>query len=143
MTKEKNVVDWRWAVFIGVVVLGVGGYLMKTRIDFYNASAGVVGVITEIEERRVNSHSSYYPIVEYKTKTGEVFSTTGDTGSSSAFDYSIGEKVNVRYLLANSHDAKLSTFMEMWLFPFVLVVIGLLFIAAGIYNFKNTRAQKR
>ncbi len=126
---------------IGVISLIVGGYFMNQRLEYFGDSMGVVGTIVRIQESKgTKSQNVYHPVVTFTTESGETFTTVGEVGSSSYFDYEIGEQVDVRYLTDNPETAKLSSFTQMWLVPVVALVLGMLFIAAGIYNFKNPSA---
>ena len=138
MSSDNKVVNWRWTLAIGVVVLIVGAYILQQRIEYFIDSVGAVGVITDIQEKDgLKSGNRYFPIVEFKTQAGEIMSIVGEVGSSSFFDYEVGTEIDVRYSIANPEAAKLSTFQQMWLLPFVLLLVGLLFIAAAIYNYKH------
>ncbi len=137
MAKEKKVLDWRWTLLIGLIGLTIGGYIMKLRIDFFRTSISVVGMVSEIQEKRSGTKKTYYPVVKFKTETGDEFTTVGDVGRGGSSDYEVGEEINVRYMIANPENAKMSTFQQMWLAPIVALVIGGVCFAAGIYNYQQ------
>ena len=66
---------------------------------------------------------SYAPVVEY-TVRGVDYRLTGTYTNPPAYD--VGDRVTVRYERANPENARLDSFVELWLFPVVFGGVGLL-----------------
>jgi hypothetical protein len=120
--------------FLGIILLVIGVYLLKNKMEFLNNSVQVVGTIIDVESSRSNSTTYYYPVISFHTLDGTTYTFSSETGSSAAFDINKGDKISVRYTEENPQNAKVDSFMELWGLPLALLLaaIVLLLVGAGI-----------
>jgi len=108
---------------VGSIALALASTLGIERAVFFSKAETTTGTVVEL---RVNSGSwSYrsrrgeYPIVEFAPKTGTPRRCEGV--SSSPPLYRVGERVQVYYDPEDPEDARIDSFLELWL---LLVVSG-------------------
>ena len=78
------------------------------------------------------THTSYFPIVEFKTAEGETIRFTGTSGGVGEALLDTGTQVNVIYRPADPADALIVEFTQAWLGPLVLSVVGTVFLIFGL-----------
>jgi len=77
---------------------------------------------------------SYYPVVEFRTRSGETIRFRGSTGSGVP-DYEAGAPVDVLYDPEKPHEAQISAFSQFWLGPMVVTIVGLIMFILGVGSF--------
>lgn len=83
------------AMLIIIVVLAVGSYVAYDHKQFLNRGVSVEGRVVSVD--RKNTDQIYYPVIEYKTLTGDVVRSRGRSGSTHS-PHRPGDVVQVRYL---------------------------------------------
>ncbi|UFH57535.1 DUF3592 domain-containing protein [Spirosoma sp. KNUC1025] len=73
----------------------------------------------------------YYPVVRYRTQTGQTVTFTSSVGSSQP-SHSIGQSVGVVYLPNELEKAEIDEFMSLWLVPVILMGIGFPMLVASL-----------
>ncbi len=73
---------------------------------------------------------TYAPVVRFTTQNGQTIEFLSDSGSSSPA-YSKGETLEVLYLPSSPGKARINDFSSLWLWPFIIGGIGLIFFALG------------
>jgi hypothetical protein len=133
----------KWMVLVlfggmGLAAL-IGGLVWGAkRITLFRNGLPATGKVVEISESISSdddgSHTSYYPVVEFRTPSGETFRFKGSTGSSSP-DYETGATVRIRYNPKDPREAQLTDFSHFWLGPVVLTAAGLIALFLGVGSF--------
>ena len=91
-----------------------------------SANGVVVGFVEQARTRPV----TYAPEVEFKTAAGETVRFTASVSSSRK--PKTGREVKVLYYEARAQDAEIASFRNLWLFPVVLLFLGLICLAVSI-----------
>jgi hypothetical protein len=73
----------------------------------------------------------YYPIVEFSDARGSKLRVKGSVGSAPAA-FKLKEQVPVYYDPAHPEGAQIGTFGQLWLFPCILIGMGVVFITIGL-----------
>lgn len=126
------------AVVSLVLSLGLfagAGYLFHDTRQLVAAAETAPGTVVAFERRSSKGGSSDYPVIEFATAAGEVrrFTTSG------AGDYAMGEAVEVLYAADAPANARVNSFMELWLGSLALGGFGLLCLGVGIANLVGER----
>jgi hypothetical protein len=120
----------------GLALIGAGIYFLKGKMAFFNNSLQVEGVVIDIESQ-AGKKTMYYPVIAFQTLDGNDYTFVPETGTSSSFDYTKGEKVMINYSKENPQMAKIDSFKERWGLPLALLVSGLLISLAIGVKFYN------
>jgi len=122
-------------LLIGICLLGVGVYFVREQLEFISNSVETAGIVEEVSTHRSKGTTRYLPIVGY-TVGGESYRVNGKASSSSSHDYEVGDAVRVRYEKNDPTSAKLVSFSDMWLISTLMLGLGSLFFAIGIYDIR-------
>jgi Protein of unknown function (DUF3592) len=120
---------------IGLAFSGISLWAIRDTQAFVARAATAQGEVTGLEYGRDNSSSSssrgvYYPVVKFRTATGEAHTFRSNSGSSPP-SYRVGEAVSVLYDPASPFDARIKGFFSLWLLAFIFGVIGSVFALVG------------
>jgi len=74
--------------------------------------------------------TTYAPVVRFTAQNGQSIEFLSDSGTSSPA-YSIGQTVEVLYLSSSPEKARINDFSSLWMWPFIVAGIGLVFLALG------------
>lgn len=122
---------WIYRLFyaIGAVSLVVGVVLAVRTAQFVAGAERATGTVIDLKEdySSSNGHYTYYPIVRFTTADGREIQFTSSSGSSPASE-SPGDEVEVLYESDDPHDAQISGFFHVWLWPAVMLPLGAMFI---------------
>ena len=116
-----------WRMFLGLVGVAmlVGGLVLgATRLAFRARSHTAEGVVSGLaaEESkstrmgRAETSRSYHPEVRWTDAAGREHRFIGGIGDSIP-QYSVGERVRIRYDPSQPQAARIDTFWELWLGP--------------------------
>src|SRR5262249_44613226 len=89
-----------------------------------------------------NSGGAYYPVVKFRTATGEAHTLHSNTGSSSP-SYRVGETVSVLYDPGNPFDARIVGFFSLWFLVIIFGPVGALLSLAGSSGLIGPRVWAR
>lgn len=135
--KKKSELLTEIAFFIGGLALfGAGVYFLNDKMEFFNHSIQAEGTVVDIESRK-GSKTKYYPVISFQAVDGNTYTFSPDTGTSSSFDYTKGEKLMIKYKEETPQMAKIDSFKERWGLPLALMSAGLLIalsLGVAIYN---------
>jgi TM2 domain-containing membrane protein YozV len=139
--------------FAGIGGLIVGSYEYSDTKAFLDKSEKAEGRVVRVEllstESGVGvqkrSSISYYPRFTFQTHAGEIIEMTSLVGVPNASYYSPGEIIDVFYDPSNPHDAKLSTFFQLWAGTLLFFAVGVAFLifplGYGVYQFLGIRRR--
>jgi hypothetical protein len=120
--------------FIGVVFLFIAcNSILHTRRFLEESTLGE-GSVIGIETVRGNPRTTYSPRVRFMTTEGKQIEFVASV-SSSKVEFSIGEKVPIRYKSSHPEEATIDKFMHVWMVSVVLLVLGLGFIIMSLLPF--------
>jgi len=135
---------------IGVAML-IGGVFMFNRTRrFTQRSVATTGTVVELllesrsstsAGRRTVGHS-YYPLIRFKTKSGQVVEFKSSFGSNPP-SYVVGARVPILYDPDNPHRAEINSFMSLWMGVIILLALGGIFTAVGVGTVLVAVASKR
>ncbi len=129
---------------IGLIFLVVGVMIYQGTQSFLSQSKSAEGEVIDLVMGTSNSSGSRssYPVVRFKSDDGQVVTFQGSMGSSPP-DFHVGERVTVRYHVENPHDARIESFVQLWLLPMVFGGLGLIFSSIGISFWAVVLASSR
>jgi hypothetical protein len=126
-----------------IMLFGLGiaylGWNFRARtLDFIADSSRAAGSVVEMQTRQDSEGDTlFYPVVEFTTAEGETVRFQSSTGSAPpAFE--VGEEVEVLYDPALPENARISSFIDLWLFPTILLAFGGIFVLFGVIGFFNS-----
>ncbi len=141
---EKRPPRWMGALFllIGLGLLAGGGFWIWKTIGFTGRAERAPGAVVEMVEKQGSGSDSdgptWAPKVKFRTAGGmEIEFVSGV--SSTPPSYTPGDAVEVLYDPMNPRDATIDSFVQLWLFPVLLPVLGLVFGAAGVFLILKSR----
>lgn len=132
---------------VGIVLLGVSGWLTVGSLDFKANAAQAEGTVVRLQSEYSRDSEGrgrymYYPIVQFGTEAGEDIEFRGSVGSSSP-SYRRGERVTVLYFPQAPQDAKIDSIGGLWVGPLITGGAGLVFtLVAGGFWFVRARRAK-
>jgi len=123
--------------FLGVGVFGQGFALMLARrpVRLLRAGGKAQGTVTGNDEQvitggRSSARTYYFPQIAFTSANGERISFKSTGGSKVAIAQ--GTVIPLLYDPAQPHEATLNSFGSLWLFPLVLSLLSLPFLAIGL-----------
>ncbi len=135
-------------ILIGMLCIAAGFLSRSKTTKFLESATRSTGVVTGFEEGTSGSSDTgdrniiYRPIVEFKTATGEQITFTAKIGSQTK-SYTEGDSITVHYQSDNPHNARIDSFLSLWLVPLIAWGIGaVLFLVGGIFGIIVYRAHR-
>lgn len=118
---------------VGVVLLIVAYWQYNETKKFIKESTIAKGTVIDLILDRSSSSSSgvYYPVIRFKTESGEIIEIKSDTGSNPP-SHKKGAHVQVRYISNNPYRAKIDSFFSIWFFCIISAGMGIGFSGAGL-----------
>ena len=123
--------------FLGVGLFGLAFafVLARSPIRLLRAGGKAEGTVTGNNEQAISSSKGptrtyYFPQIDYTTAEGDAISFISRSGG--AKPVAIGTKVPVIYDPAQPRDVLVRAFANLWLFPMLLVLFTLPFLAVGL-----------
>jgi hypothetical protein len=113
---------------IGLLVLAI--FLSSgTALFLQHAVTADATVVALIEKTDADDGTiAYYPQFTFSTPAGSSFTIVARNGSKPA-EFKRGQKVRVLYERTNPYNAKIDTFLQLWLLPLIFGSIGIFFLA--------------
>ena len=109
---------------IGLVALVIGILWIRSTKERLKTMINHTGTVVEkVRVERPGETANFYPVVEFKTQTGEVFRFEGKT-SGTEYEYKIGEQIEILYDPQDPKGAMINSWKELWLPPIALMLIG-------------------
>ncbi len=117
---------------IGLVAVVIGILWIRSTKERLKTMINHTGTVVEKSRvERPGETATFYPVVEFKTQTGDVFRFEGKT-SGAEHEYKIGEQIEILYDPQDPKGAMINSWKELWLPPIVLMLIGGGVMLAGI-----------
>ncbi len=118
-----------------LLLLGLGllaGALVTYRrtVRFQQGAAEAVGEVVEVREVIDSDGSTWKPIVEFTAPSGERIRCDPKI-SSNPPPYKRGDRVTVYYDPQNVHEARIKSFIYLWMLPLLLGIMGAAFAWIG------------
>ena len=126
---------WFYALFIGIgaVFTVIGAFMLHGTQRFVASASTTQGTVVDwaLHHDSDDGGSMYYPIVQFTTADGQPIEFEGSTGSSYRA-FSKGAQVKVYYDAQDPQQARIGVFSELWLWDYLLLGMGILFMAIGV-----------
>lgn len=134
--------DVKFFRMFGSIFAGIGSIFAVTGIiigistrSFVASSVLTQGKIIALVERLStdsdgDSSFVYYPVVRFTTNAGEPTVFEANAGSNPPA-FTLGQQVEVLYSPQNPKEARIDSWLELWLFPTIFTSIGLIFVLIG------------
>ncbi|PKM42401.1 MAG: hypothetical protein CVV05_18445 [Gammaproteobacteria bacterium HGW-Gammaproteobacteria-1] len=89
-----------------------------------------MGTVVDISVSGITTEKAFYPVVEFKTDTGNKIRFRGTTGTAYSPSYQQGQLVKVIYSQQEPWNAKIDNFEQLWLGPVSIGLFGLIALGA-------------
>jgi len=111
------------------------GYLYYRELQFLDKAESVTGFVKtyRISEDSESGGSSYCPLIEFTTKSGQTVTLDTHVCSDPA-PREIGEQVTVLYDPDNIEKHQTDDFWGKYIWPFAAAAIGVFFILLELFN---------
>jgi Protein of unknown function (DUF3592) len=139
----ERLVRWAPRLFagIGAVLIVVAAVMAVFTARFVATAERTEGTVIDLSRSEDSEGSvTYSPVVRF-TADGRTIQFTSSSGSSSP--PSVGDRVEVLYDPDDPDDARLSGFLDLWLFPLVAGAIGIACGAIGGFIAWRTRRPSK
>ena len=133
---------------IGILMLAGAAFLSNSTYQFIQQAAIQTGTVVAIEQSESKDSYVYHPVVKFVTADNQAIKFRSSIGSNPP-SYRIGESVDVIYIPAEPHKAKINSFMSLWFVEIIVAGIGSIFFLIGAIPLfiirlgKNTRKRLR
>lgn len=104
-----------WAAFSGISRLGLLRRCQRTQGR----------VVDQVLRESTDASTYHYPVVEFTTRAGQLVRFQGAAGSAGGAQSPTGSAVEVLYEEADPSRARINSFVQFWLLPVGLGVMGL------------------
>ena len=116
---------------VGLGMLALAFYLTTSTMSFTADALEANGVVVDLVSSRSSDSTTYRPVVEFTTQTGQQIEFVSSTGSNPP-SYSRGEEVVVLYNPGTPENARIDGFFSLWGAPLIVGVMGFIFAAVGL-----------
>jgi hypothetical protein len=119
-------------LLVGSLLL-VGAYFLYRRTArFRQRAVSTEGVVTDFKTGTDDDGDSvYYPIFQYRAPSGQEYTICSNTGTNPP-GFKKGQSVGVLYDPDQPTEARLDTFVQLWLTTIIVSGLGSLFAIFGI-----------
>jgi hypothetical protein len=118
------------ALIIGGVFWGIRRYSLLRR-----GLRAEGTVVEQLVKDSAEQSTFYYPIVEFKTQGGETVRFRGGAGNAGGPQIQTGTTVDILYDPSKPSEAQINSFVQYWLGPLGVTVMGLFIIGMGLFFF--------
>ena len=140
--RKKRNVGWVFVVVGGMIAVGGLIWAIDTAA-FVKRAVKASGTVIEIERGSSwRRGSTFHPVFTFADASGATHTHRSSIGAPGNF-FEPGAMVTVLYDAADPDDAKIDSYQQIWLGPWVLGGFGILFGGFGaVFNFLVTRRAK-
>jgi hypothetical protein len=141
--RKLSIVLYASVVLVGLVLLGLGLVELGSTIAFLARAEQTDARFAGAVARSGGNHGGtfLYPTFQFVTGDGRSMTFTSSSGST-APPYSDGERVRIAYDPRRPEDARLLSFLTLWIAPVLLCGAGLL-LAGGAVILRAGLARQR
>ncbi|MBR0725359.1 DUF3592 domain-containing protein [Bradyrhizobium manausense] len=120
-------------LLVGLVLLGLGLFDLGRTIAFLARAEQTEARFAGAIARSGGNHGGtfLYPTFQFVTRDGRAMTVTSPSGST-AQPYADGERVGIAYDPQRPEDARLLSFLTLWIAPTLLCAAGLLLLAGAV-----------
>lgn len=131
-------------VVAGLLVLGLGLYELGSTAAFLTRAEQTDARFVGAAARRGGNHGGtfLYPRFEFRTADGRSITFTSSSGSTDQ-PYSDGERVKIIYDPRRPEDARLMSFLTLWITPTLLCAAGLVLSGGAVLVRAGLSRQRR
>ncbi len=102
---------------------------------------GIVTGLHPVRRLRINATEqnriSYFPIVAFQTQEGKPIHFESNVGAGGYGPYEVGDEVEVLYDPKNPTDARINSFIQLWLIGIFPLVLGGFFLVGSSKVFRK------
>lgn len=125
----------------GLIFLVAGGILTFFTYDFMENSASVNGTVVSVEVNHGDDSTTYKPTIRYLGLDGQKHVGTTFM-SSSSYNFSVNERVDIRYDFRTPSSIRMDTWFATWGFGIVFLAASLIpFFIAGVVSARGGRSK--
>ncbi|NTV47862.1 MAG: DUF3592 domain-containing protein [Chlorobiales bacterium] len=130
--------EFQICVIIGLALIIGGGFWGIRRYVFLRRSLRAQGMVVEqFVQDSAEQSKFYYPVVEFRTESGETVQFRGGAGNAGGPQIQTGTTVDVLYDPSKPSQAQINSFVQYWLGPLGITVMGLVIMAMGVFFYLN------
>lgn len=127
VSKLRNVL-----LLTGVSLLCGSIYLFITTQHFLKVAELTTGTVVELAVSRSSDGSStYWPVVQFQTQNGQLIEFISSSGSNPPA-HDLGDVIEVLYPNDEPTEAKINSYLDLWLMFIIVTALGSLFFAFGL-----------
>ncbi|WP_271582568.1 DUF3592 domain-containing protein [Bradyrhizobium sp. CCBAU 45389] len=142
--RKSPIVLFVSVVLIGLVLLGLGLVELGGTIAFLARAEQTDARFAGAVARSGGNHGGtfLYPTFRFTTREGRVVTFTSSSGSTGQ-PYAEGERVRIAYDPGRPKDARLLSFLTLWIVPSLLCGAGLLLVGGAVLVRAALARQRR
>jgi len=121
-----------WFGFIFLLIMSVlfsliGISFLSSNMDMVKNGTYAKATVIELVKHTSSKSTTYYPVIEYKTSTGELIRTQSSSGTGSNPNaYKAGDKINIIYSKSDPNKFIFDKFFNKYGFPVIFIFAGIL-----------------
>lgn len=121
-----------WYGFIILLIVGaafslLGILFLSSNMDIIKNGTYTTATVIELVKHTSSRSTTYYPVVEYETLTGELIRTQSSSGTGSNPNaYKAGDKINIIYSVSDPGNFIYDKFLDKYGFPVIFIFAGVL-----------------
>ena len=142
--RKLSIVLFLSVLLVGLTVLGLGLVDLGSTVAFLARAEQTEARFSGAIARSGGNHGGtfLYPTFQFTTSGGRVITFTSSSGST-AQPYADGEQVRIAYDPQRPEDARLLSFLTLWIAPTLLCAAGLLLAAGAVLVRAALTRQRR
>ncbi len=126
-------------LLVGSVMLLFALKLFYETIVFLRSAVRTVGTCIRLDgARNSDGQATSLPVFEYQTNDGTIYRYTS-TVASTPPAYNVGDTATLLYHKRNPRNARINSFIEIWLVQLILAVLGLSCCLAAFFIFLSAK----
>ena len=142
--RKLQIIPFLSALLVGLILLGLGLFDLGGTVAFLTRAERTEARFAGAVARSGGNHGGtfLYPTFQFTTRDGRVMTFTSSAGST-AQPYADGERVRIAYDPHNPDDARLLSFLTLWIAPALLCAAGLLLSGGAVLMRAALTRQRR
>ena len=142
--RKLQIIPFLSVLLVGLILLGLGLFDLGGTVAFLTRAERTEARFAGAVARSGGNHGGtfLYPTFQFTTRDGRVMTFTSSVGSI-AQPYADGERVRIAYDLHHPDDARLLSFLTLWIAPALLCAAGLLLSGGAVLVRAALTRQRR